>query len=219
VKTLPFAFALILITACGPAPTGAPASTATGVVVAMTVVAVETLQPVTPVILAETQISPATVLPAPALAAVPTETAPPAAVIPFGDDVYVIPIPVPGLVPTPTISGIESGHLWWVNDPNIEVLVIGPEHQEFPLTEWNQDGTRGGVAGAWVARGEACYARAGDLFIRDDSVPHPDFGMGIEVLTGPCAKFRGWVGFPQGSTHQLPPSIHPTASPTGGVDG
>lgn len=159
-----------------------------------------------------------TVTPLPALVLVI-----PSAIPRLGGDVLVMPMgPTPTVPPDPRIN---DGYLYWHNDRTIPVFVIGMSHPYLPLKETNDDGVFNGPgsdAGAWVADGTACYARAGDRFRRVPGMepPDPDYnGAVIEVVTGPCTGFVGWVAFAAASTHEYPPHVEPTATASGGPDG
>jgi hypothetical protein len=87
-------------------------------------------------------------------------------------------------VPTKPISA--NGYLWWINDRRVNVFVIGAVHQQPPATDE--------VANLWASRKEGCFTEAGSTYKLDPSVPAPsDIGVGIQVTSGKCKDFKGWV--------------------------
>jgi hypothetical protein len=88
--------------------------------------------------------------------------------------------------PAPTQPVAANGYLWWINDRRVNVFVIGAVHQQPPATDE--------VANLWASRKEGCFTEAGSTYKLDSSVPAPsDIGVGIQVTSGKCKDFKGWV--------------------------
>jgi len=88
--------------------------------------------------------------------------------------------------PVPTKPVPANGYLWWVNDHRVNVFVIGAVHQQPPATD--------DIANLWASRKEGCFTEAGSAYQLDPSVPAPsDIGVGIQVTSGKCKDFKGWV--------------------------
>jgi hypothetical protein len=88
--------------------------------------------------------------------------------------------------PVPAKPVAANGYLWWVNDRRVNVFVIAPVHQSPPVDDV--------VANQWASRKEGCFTEAGSSYKLDPSVPAPaDIGVGIQVTSGKCKDFKGWV--------------------------
>jgi hypothetical protein len=129
----------------------------------------------------------------------------PACVTPRQDIYYVVVTPVPLVSATPTGVVIpdnlvpafvatasvpihapsQNGYLWWLNDRRIDIFVTAPMHQEVTDTL--------DMAAQWVQQNEACYADSGASYILDSSSAAPRGAVGIQVTSGKCQGFRGWV--------------------------
>lgn len=86
---------------------------------------------------------------------------------------------------TPTKPSANAGYLWWVTDRKQRVLVYGPSHQSIPRDVETAEG--------WEARGEACFAEGGARYVLDKSIPAPSQGIGVQITSGKCTGFKGWV--------------------------
>lgn len=88
-------------------------------------------------------------------------------------------------VATPTKPSANTGYLWWVTDRKQRILVYGPSHQTLPRDVDTAEG--------WASRGEACFAEAGAQYVLDKSVTSPSDGVGVQIRSGKCNGFKGWV--------------------------
>ncbi|MBI5715328.1 MAG: hypothetical protein HZC38_18175 [Chloroflexi bacterium] len=86
---------------------------------------------------------------------------------------------------TPTKASSNTGYLWWVTDRKQRVLVYGPSHQSIPRDVDTAEG--------WATRGEACFAEGGARYVLDKSIPAPSDGVGVQITSGKCNGFKGWV--------------------------
>ncbi len=86
---------------------------------------------------------------------------------------------------TPTKASSNTGYLWWVTDRKQRVLVYGPLHQSIPRDVDTAEG--------WATRGEACFAEGGARYALDKSTPAPSDGIGVQITSGKCNGFKGWV--------------------------
>ncbi len=92
----------------------------------------------------------------------------------------------PTSTPAPTESQWDrrSGYLWWTEDATVVILVISEIHQNsYASVE---------QANLWISRGEACVAKPGTSYAQDTG--ESGFAtMFVEILSGECFGFRGWV--------------------------
>ncbi len=98
--------------------------------------------------------------------------------------------PIPSNTKAPTSvakPGGRSGYLWWPDDRTLKIIVLAEVHQDFAAN--NEQ------LALWLLRGEACLVEPGTKYAKDSSVEAPLFSEGIEVLSGACLGFRGWVPF------------------------
>lgn len=86
---------------------------------------------------------------------------------------------------TPTKPSSNTGYLWWITDRKQRVLVYGPSHQSIPRDVETAEG--------WATRGEACFAEGGARYVLDKSIPAPSQGIGVQITSGKCNGFKGWV--------------------------
>lgn len=86
---------------------------------------------------------------------------------------------------TPTKPSANTGYLWWVTDRKQRILVYGPSHQTLPRDVDTAEG--------WASRGEACFAEAGARYVIDKSITSPSDGVGVQITSGKCTNFKGWV--------------------------
>ena len=96
-----------------------------------------------------------------------------------------IPRPTNTIFPTLPSVGGATGYLWWREKPTVAVMVIGDSHQQNPATVEQAE--------SWRLRGELCLAEAGSKYANDDAVRVPFLTRGVEVTSGSCKGFRGWV--------------------------
>jgi len=112
-------------------------------------------------------------------------------------------VPSASIQPTPPdLDAIGTGGwLWWINDPTgTPVGVTSDVHQTIV----------GGVTDEFqqrLASGEACLAQPGSPWVLRPTPNTPLFAVGIEVISGNCAGFRGWV---------MPAALHDTKPPVRG---
>ena len=74
------------------------------------------------------------------------------------------------------------GYLWYRDDMTASVIVIGPQHDRFPVDV--------DELSRWQLNGEVCLAKPGTRAVRE--------GVGlakvdVTVLEGTCQDFRGWI--------------------------
>ncbi len=86
---------------------------------------------------------------------------------------------------TPTKPSANTGYLWWVTDRKQRILVYGLSHQTIPRDV--------DTAEEWASRGEACFAEAGARYVIDKSITSPSDGVGVQITSGKCTNFKGWV--------------------------
>jgi len=136
-------------------------------------------------------------------------TQPQAIVIQLPAVIYVLPNPVwtATAVPPPASN---SGYLWWVNDytplregeirVNVpSVVIIGHQHQNGPNSQWGPDNE----LDKWIANGEACKTPTPVSYILRLDTDRPNWATGVEVTSGPCKGFVGWV-YPMSTHSNLP---------------
>jgi hypothetical protein len=80
---------------------------------------------------------------------------------------------------------VPNGFLWWQNDRRVDIFVTSPVHQQVTDTQI--------LAEQWVRRNEACLANAGATYILEPAMRVPKDAVGIQVTSGRCQGFQGWV--------------------------
>lgn len=98
------------------------------------------------------------------------------------------PTPLPG-------SFVVDGFLWDPEEPDVLLVVYSDVHQSEPSeVEFGQ----------WADRGELCLIEPGAPYLLEAAVRAPPGAVGVRLLSGDCAGYRGWIAAQYAHAEPMP---------------